>query len=172
MIDAGVFQPGDHVELIEGEILAVTPQKSPHATAVQLAGEALRQAVLGMTACVREEKPLAVDAESEPEPDIAVVSGSPRDYRADHPTHAWLIVEVAESSLTYDRRTKGPLYARAGIAEYWIVNLPDGRLEVYRDPLQTQTGWDYRVVQILMPTDVIHPLAMPDATIPVADLLP
>jgi Uma2 family endonuclease len=83
-----------------------------------------------------------------------------------------LIVEVADTSLRLDRQQKGALYARAGIAEYWIVNLPDGILEVYREPVQTSTGWGYRLVQSLRRTDVVSALAQPGVSLQVADLLP
>src|SRR5438309_4698604 len=98
MIDAGVLTTSDHVELVDGEIVTMTPQKSRHATAVSLAGIALSRA-FGHDVFVRTQLPLALDVMSEPEPDIAVVAGSPRDYRDNHPSTALLILEVADSSL-------------------------------------------------------------------------
>ncbi len=89
---------------------------------------------------------MALDDESEPEPDISVVAGDPRDYRDAHPQRPALVVEVALSRLSFDREHKGSLYARAGIADYWIVNLPDRRVEVYRDPVPDAGavfGWRY-----------------------------
>ena len=136
MIDAGVLTPEDRVELIDGDIIAVTPQKSRHATAVSLAGTALRQA-FGDDVHVRSQLPLALDRTSEPEPDIAVVAGSPRDYRDAHPSTALLIVEIADTSLEFDRTKKAALYARAGILDYWIVNLVDEVVEVHGNPQRT-----------------------------------
>jgi Uma2 family endonuclease len=116
MIDAGVLTTEDHVELIDGEIVTMTPQKSRHATAVWLAQIAIGRA-FGEPFGVRTQLPLALDPGSEPEPDIAVVTGSPRDYSDEHPSTAVLIVEVADASLAFDRTVKASLYARAGIPD-------------------------------------------------------
>lgn len=174
MVAAGVFPPGDPVELIDGEILAMTPQGSAHATTVLLTAQAL-QIAFGTGTHVRVQMPLALDPASEPEPDLAVVSGSPRDYRDAHPSSALLVVEVADTTLDYDREQKGSLYARAGIAEYWIVNLSDRRLEVYRDPAplsQARYGWGLRTVRHHNSGERVAPLAVPQASVAVADLLP
>jgi Uma2 family endonuclease len=103
------------------------------------------------------------------------VRGTPRDYRDAHPTTPVLVVEVAESSLAFDRQHKGGLYARAGVADYWIVNLVNRVLEVYREPAaipSTPHGWQYRGAQTLAPAAIVSPLAVPSATIRVGDLLP
>ena len=171
LIDQGTFGPEERLELVNGEILAMTPQKSLHTTAVHLVHEALRQAFLP-PAHVRLQSPIALDPASEPEPDLLVVPGGIRDYAAVHPKTGLLVVEVAESSLTYDRQTKRPLYARAGIPEYWIVNLVDRVLEVYREPEERDGQWDYRLVQWLNPGDPICPMAAADAVFPVSTLLP
>jgi Uma2 family endonuclease len=118
--------------------------------------------------------PIALDPESEPEPDLAVVSGGPRDY-TDHPSRPALVVEVADSSLALDREHKGSLYARARLPEYWIVNLVGRVLEVYREPgldAGAQYGWAYRALLTLRADEHVTPLAAPSARIPVADLLP
>src|SRR5262245_20020766 len=120
MIVAGIFGPEERVELLDGEILYVSPQESPHATGISLTLDALIRA-FGDSFYVRCQLPLALDPHSEPEPDITVVRGRPRDFRDHHPETALLVVEVADSSLAHDRRRKGSLYARAGIEEYWIV---------------------------------------------------
>ena len=124
---------------------------------------------------VRLHSPLALDAESEPEPDVAVVAGAPRDYLGVHPTTAVLVVEVADSSLRLDRRLKGGLYARAGLPDYWIVNLAEGVVEVHRHPqavADAPHGAGYRSVEVLRPPATVAPLAAPDRPIRVADLLP
>ncbi len=133
LVGAGGLDPNSRVELVDGEILDMAPQASLHATGVRLAEDALRVAY-GNQFDVRAQLPLAIDGCSEPEPDLAVVTGSPRDYRDAHPTTAVLIVEVADSSLQFDRTRKLALYARNGIPDYWILNLIDGMLEVHRDP--------------------------------------
>ena len=170
MIEASIFAPGDHVELVEGEIVTMTPQNGPHAMAVRLAQRAL-DAAFGPGFDVRSQLPLALSCESEPEPDVAVVAGSPRDYPG-HPTTALLVVEVADTSLSYDRKTKGPLYASAGITDYWIVNVVDRIVEVYREPVETSAGWAYRLISRHGAGDTVSPLACPGAAITVADLLP
>lgn len=170
MIEAGVFEPGERIELIDGEIVTMTPQNGPHAMAVRLAQRAL-EATFGSHYDVRSQLPLALGRKSEPEPDVAVVVGSPRDYPR-HPTTALLVIEIADTSLGYDRKTKGPLYARAGIAEYWIVNLVDGIVEVYREPVAADGGWAYRLISRHGIGDTVAPLAGPGATIPIVDLLP
>ncbi len=174
MVEAGVFAPGERVELIDGEVLAMTPQGSLHATAVRLVEEALRTA-FGGGHDVRVQMPLALDPSSEPEPDVAVVQGSPRDYRDAHPTSPLLVVEVGDATLDYDRGNKASLYARAGIADYWLLNLLDRRLEVYRAPApdpQSRYGWAYRTVRSYGAGDRISPLAAPAALARVDDLLP
>ena len=174
MVECGIFPPGERVELIDGEIIEMSPQKSGHATAIRLTEEALRLA-FGAGYDVRVQMPLALDPLSEPEPDVAVVRGSPRDYRDAHPASALLVVEVADTTLSYDREQKGSLYARAGVADYWILNLSEGRLEVFRDPIamaQARYGWIYRTVGYYTAGEQVSPLAAPQAVVPVADLLP
>jgi len=173
LVDLGVFD-GDPVELIAGQLMVAEPQNSPHATAVGAADDALR-AALPPGFIVRAQMPMAVDADSVPEPDLAVVPGCRTDYRRAHPTSATLVIEVADSSLEFDRREKGSLYARAQVAEYWIINLVDRVLEVYRDPardLAAPHGWGYRSVSAAASPAVVTPIALPSARIRVSDLIP
>src|SRR5437867_1487161 len=174
MIRAGIFAPEERVELIDGEILYVSPQDSPHAVAICLTPNALQRA-FGAEFHVRVQLPLALDPHSEPEPDITVVQGTPRDYVDHHPEIPALLVEVADSSLAHDRARKGSLYARAGVADYWIVNLVDGCLEVYRDPVPSSEawyGWEYASARRYRPEESVAPLAAPESPVKVADLLP
>lgn len=123
---------------------------------------------------VRGQGPLALDEESEPEPDLAVVPGSFRDYQTGHPSRPVRVVEVSESSLALDREHKGSLYARAGLADYWIVNLPERALEMYRDPEPDPAApFDcrYRSVTVLGRGASIAPLVLPGQRIPIAELL-
>jgi Uma2 family endonuclease len=124
---------------------------------------------------VDSQLPVALDDYSEPEPDAAVVRGDPRDYREGHPTRPALIVEVAESRLAFDRREKASLYARAGITDYWVLNLVDRVVEVHREPVVEDPapyGFGYRSITRLAPPSTVTPLAAPSAAIPVVDLLP
>lgn len=173
LVADGFFRAGDSIELLGGQLIVAEPQGSRHFAAVRAAEEALR-AALGPGWEVRGQGPLALDPESEPEPDLAVVPGSFRDYQAAHPSRPVLVVEVAESSLLLDREHKGSLYARAGLADYWIVNLPERRLEIYREPApdaEAAFGWRYRSVVVPEVDTWVSPLAMPAARVRVADLL-
>jgi Uma2 family endonuclease len=120
----------------------------------------------------REHAPLAVDDDSEPEPDVAMVAGEPRMHYAAHPSTAALVVEVADSSVRCDRRLKAELYARNRLPEYWIVNLTDASVEVHRDPRLARGAWRYRALRVLRPPATVTPLGAPGSVIAVADLLP
>jgi Uma2 family endonuclease len=173
MVDAGIFGPDDRVELLDGLLIAREPQGGLHAMAVGLVSAALERA-FGKQHHVRQEKPVALDDLSEPEPDVVVVRGNLRDFR-EHPSSPVLIVEVADSSLRHDRVRKGALYARAGVAEYWVLNLIDEVLEVYRDPVREPpraSAAKYGAVRLLKRNATISPLAAPRARIRVASLLP
>lgn len=172
-VDLGIFV-GERLELLDGLLVVQEPQGSPHAAIVAHIGQVLASA-FGPGWHPRLHSPLALDDDSEPEPDVAMVAGAPRDYVRAHPSTAALVVEVADSSLRLDRRLKGGLYARAGLPEYWILNLVDGVLEAHREPhpaADAAYGWVYRFVDILRPPATVTPLAAPGARIPVADLLP
>jgi len=172
LVDLGMFE-GERLELLDGLLVLREPQGSPHAATVSLIGQVVATA-FGSGWHPRLQMPLALDDESEPEPDVAVVTGAPRDYLDAHPATAALVVEVAESSLRLDR-VKSGLYARAGIQDYWIVNLVERVLEVHRDPhveADAPHGSVYRSVEILRPPAMVTPLAAPTALIRVADLLP
>lgn len=174
LIEAGIFRPGESVELLGGDLMVSEPQGSAHYTAIGLVEDALR-AALGPGWLVRSQGPVALTDDSEPEPDVAVTRGSRRDYSHDHPSRAALIVEVAESSLALDREHKGSLYARAGVADYWILNLVDRVLEVYRGPIEdpaVRFGWRYASTEVLAPGSSATPLVAPAAPIAVSDLLP
>ena len=172
MIDAGIFGPEDRVELLDGLLVAREPQGARHAVIVMLVRVAIEIA-FGRGFHVREEKPVALDELSEREPDIVVVPGQIRDYFGGHPSRPVLVVEVAETSLGLDRTRKGALYARAGIADYWVVNVKDEVLEVYRDPVHlADESWKFDSVQLLRRNAVVTPLAAPRARIRVASLLP
>jgi Uma2 family endonuclease len=174
LVETGALDSGDRVELLDGLVVVREPQGSRHAVVVDLVIAALERA-LGEDYYVRGDKPLALDDVSEPEPDVAVVRGHPRDYLDAHPAAPVLIVEVADTSLADDRIRKGGLHARAGIADYWIVNLVDNVLEVYRRPERApsgRSGWRYRGVRLFGRNAMIALLVAPRARIRVAALLP
>jgi Uma2 family endonuclease len=174
LVDRGVFEPGDRIELIDGLLLVSEPQSSPHYTAIRLVERALARA-FGDGWDVRTQAPIALDDASEPEPDVAVVRGHLRDYAVSHPADPVLVVEVAAASLDFDREHKASLYARAGRPEYWIVNLVDRVLEVRREPANEPSapyGWDYALVDVLGPADQVSTLGAPAIQIAVGDLLP
>jgi Uma2 family endonuclease len=176
LAEAGVFRPDERVELLDGEIYTVSPHGPAHASTVHIVAELLGRA-FKPDCHARAQVPIVAEADerSEPEPDVAIVRGTLRDYLDEHPSHPLLVVEVAYSSLAHDREVKGPIYARARIADYWIVNLVDAVLEVYRDPApepHSKTGWAYRSKQTLAKSDRVRPLAAPSTELAVSDLLP
>jgi Uma2 family endonuclease len=172
LIDVGVLHEDDPIELLEGCLVVAEPHHTPHATSIDLVGEALRQA-FGVGWRVRVQLPLGLRADSEPEPDVAVVRGDARDFLADHPATAALVVEIADASLELDRQLKARIYARAGITDYWIVNLIDRVVEVHRDPVVAgRRGSRYRDVTVMAASERIVPLAAPFSSILIADLLP
>ena len=145
LVTRGVLQPDDRVELLEGVIVAEPPMDPPHASGITRVDRALRRA-LGERVIIRVQQPFIVGGYSVPEPDVAVVPGTEADYDTQHPTQALLIVEVAASSLPQDRLTKSRIYAAAHVPEYWVVNLRDRCVEVFRDPdavnrMYRAAGW-------------------------------
>src|SRR5215203_2290263 len=169
MAAQGFFPPGQRVELVEGIVYDMTPQNSFHATAYRLTQEALRTVFPpGSNHEIRGQLPLALSDDSQPEPDVAVVFGTIRDYRERHPVTALLIVEIADSSLLHDRKRKIPLYARHGIPEAWLLNLVRRVLEVYRNPVDGI----YQTRMVLREGDTVSPVGRPDCSIAVGDLLP
>jgi Uma2 family endonuclease len=163
-----------HVELIEGQVIHMSPMGSEHATGVALAAKAVEQA-FGTGYFVRWQMPFGVGEFSEPEPDVAVIAGDIRDYTAAHPTSAVLIIEVADTSLAYDRTEKASLYAKAGVTDYWILNLVNRQLEVCREIVpdsEAPYGFAYANKTVLTVADQVTPLALSHITIAVVDLLP
>jgi Uma2 family endonuclease len=174
LIELGVLHEDERIELIGGQMIVAEPKGTPHSTSVALTADVLRVA-FGVGWLVRQQDPVALDDDSEPEPDIVVVPGTPRDYLGEHPRRPALVVEVSESSLRFDRSYKGSVYARAAVADYWIVNLLDRVLEIRRRPIAAPSarfGWRYAELKIVRAGGVAAPLAKPDAAIAVADLLP
>jgi Uma2 family endonuclease len=173
LVDLGIFE-GEPIELIGGQLVVAEPQGAYHVSAISKVDYALR-AMLPPGWLVRVQAPISLDDESEPEPDLAVVPGAPGDYHDAHPSRPALLIEVADSSLAFDRERKGSLYARAGVADYWIVNLVDRALEVHREPVPDAAAahdWRYASIVRLGPSASVTALAFADRRILVSDLLP
>jgi Uma2 family endonuclease len=159
--------------LVEGQILEMPKPNPAHDTSVGLTDYALKQ-VFASGYWVRVQMALVLGLSTDPVPDVAVVPGLPRDY-TDHPRSALIVVEVAESSLSYDTREKANLYAASGVLDYWVVDLVNRQLIVFRDPARDAVqlyGAAYRSRTVLDPAKTASPLAAPQATILVGDLLP
>ena len=174
LFEAGFFAPDARLELIEGQVFEKMSQNEPHARAIMLVQYKLME-VFATGYLVRMQIPLILGESSKPEPDAAVVRGSLRDGNTALPSTAELVVEISDSTLVQDQQTKAALYARAGIAEYWIVNLVERTLEVRRQPsvmANELLGHGYRSTQILLPGERIAPLSAPDTEIGVDELLP
>src|SRR5256712_10783676 len=145
LLAEGGLTADDRVELLEGRIVAIASESPRHATGIQRASEVLSLAV-GSRAVVRVQLPLVAGRYSVPAPDVAVLAGLKSDYVDTHPTTALLVVEIADTTLAQDRITKAAIYAAAGIPEYWIVNLRNDHVEVFRGP--DPRARRYRVMRI------------------------
>jgi Uma2 family endonuclease len=171
MGEAGLFTD-QKVQLIDGEIVVLSPQSPQHYLALERIAGVLEGVFAGHW--IRTQGPLALGLAAEPEPDVSVVTGAPEDYGDDHPHEAVLVVEVSKTTLAFDRREKASLYASAGIPEYWIVNLVDSQVEVYRDPVRDpnqRSGARYAAVSIFKLGESIVPIAAPEAVVAVTVLL-
>jgi len=170
--DLGFFRD-QKAELLEGVIMVASPQIPPHFTVLNRAADRLAL-VFSTGFHVRRQGPVDLGPHSEPEPDVAVVAGSWEDFAQAHPTIVALILEVSDSTFRSDRRRKGSLYAKAGIQDYWIANLVQWQLEIYRDLQPDATaryGFSYANRTIHALTDEVVALAAPETRILVADLM-
>lgn len=170
MAETGVLARGERVELIDGEIVPMSPQNLPHSLAT---GKSTTVFVRNFAAShiVRCQCPLTLANDCEPEPDFAVVTPAHLEsctQQGIHPSRPDLVMEISDSSVNYDTVEKAELYARAGIPEYWVLNLRSRKLEVRRD---ASTG-AYTSVTLLNETELVYPWFAPDCKIRVAELLP
>jgi Uma2 family endonuclease len=167
MAQAGILSEDDRVELLEGEIVQMTPIGSRHADCVDRLTQRFVER-LARRAIVRVQNPIRLGARSEPQPDLALLKPH-RSYAEAHPgpQDVILVVEVADTSAETDRAIKLPLYARAGIPEAWLVDLPGNGLEVYRLP----THLGYQEVQRLGHGESLAPIVFPDLVLRVDDIL-
>jgi len=162
LVASGAFE-GDRVELIRGTLVTMAPNDPDHANPIDLLNRMLVQAI-GDRARVRIQQSVIAADESEPQPDVAIVP--PTSYAKEHPSAALLVIEVASSSLTKDRRVKAPLYAASGFPEYWIVNVREQQVEVFRKPI----AGAYTEASVHGRDATVSPEAFPDIRVPVAAL--
>lgn len=168
MAQTGILKPGVRVELIDGEIIEMSPIGSRHMATVNRLMTFLVPRLLG-TAIVQVQGPIALGDNGEPEPDLVLRRFRDDFYATAPPTKeaTLLVVEVADTSEGYDRRTKGPLYARYGIPELWIVDLNRNRVTRHLDP----TPCGYGTTRVFRRGESLSPLAFPNLTIAVDDIL-
>ncbi len=168
MIDAGVFAEDEHLELLHGILTVRSPQSGPHARIIQrLTGFLVRN--LGEGFDVRVQLPLTLGDDSEPEPDFSIVPHGEEGQGPNHPEHALLVIEIARTSLRFDRRVKAPLYARAGIPEYWLIDVNGRQIEVMRDP--DPSARRYRSHTMVGPDEPLTPVSLPPLSLRGRDLL-
>jgi len=169
LVDEGVLGEDDHVELLEGVIVAGEPQNPPHASGVWRVHRALERAV-GDRAIVRAQLDYIAGHRSAPEPDVAVVPLDPDGYASAHPTQAYGLFEIAYSSLLQDRLTKAPIYARNGVPQYVLINLREDCVENYTAPSAPRRRYLER--SVLRRGDRLTLVAFPDVSLAIDDLLP
>src|SRR5262249_13845979 len=173
-IEIAFFPPSAPIELIGGALAVAERHGVEHKTGHRWTARALSGA-FGPARDLRSTGPIDLDTGTGPERVVAVVCGSVEDYGHADPSRPVLTVEVAVSSLGVDRQRKGSLYARAGLTDYWVLNLVDRTLEVYREPVADSAapfGWRYGGAEVLGVDAHVTPLAAPAASIPIARLLP
>jgi Uma2 family endonuclease len=168
MAETGVLKPDARVELLDGQIIDMSPIGPSHGGAVKRLIRLFGKLSAGRW-LIAAQDPLALDDHSEPEPDLMLLKPAKDDYSSRHPgpEDVFLLIEVADTSLAYDRGEKLPAYARAGVTETWILNLVEQTLEVCRDPQYD----GYGSITILRRGDQARPLAFPDVAVEVAELL-
>nr|WP_263011708.1 MULTISPECIES: Uma2 family endonuclease [unclassified Laspinema] len=174
LTELGFFQEGDRVELIQGEMIQMAAKGTAHTTVTKRLLRALGQR-LGDRATMQIQDPLFLPPNSEPEPDIALVKNRADDYLSGHPTpeDVILVIEIADSSLRYDREVKLPLYAKAGITDYWIFNLVNNTLECYSEPYQdNRETCGYRQRRIVLPDERVSLPGFSDLLLDLAEIFP
>lgn len=169
MLHAGIIAPDERVELIAGQVIPMSAKNPPHAATTLCASDYLKQ-LLADVALVRVQDPVQLNQYSEPEPDIAIVRIEPRKYIDHHPApdEVFLLIEVADTTLETDRRQKAPLYAQAGISEYWILDVNKFQVYVFREP----SGETYTQELILGENATLSLVAFPEIDIQISQLFP
>lgn len=164
LAELGFFAENNRVELIAGEIVQMAAKGTTHSVcSTRLERELFK--LVGERATLRGQEPIIISEDSEPEPDLAIAKNRPDDYLSAHPspTDVLLLVEIADSSLSYDQTVKLPLYAQAGIVDFWIFNLQENCLEAYSEPYQSLQGsFGYRRKLIFLPNETVNLPCFPD----------
>jgi Uma2 family endonuclease len=171
MSDLGILDPNQRTELIAGQIVLMTAKGTPHVLTLRLLATALENALGDRSAVfVSTQDPIRLDNFSEPEPDLAIVKGSILDYDQAHPgaEDIYLVIEIADSTLKQDCEVKDKLYARSNITEYWVVDINNRQVRIFRDPTPTVYGSQL----ILTETHSISPLAFPEIALSIDSILP
>lgn len=174
LIELGLLHEDDHIQLINGELIQMVSKGTAHETCLRKLWKELPK-VIGDRATLQSQAPITLPPNSEPEPDFAIVQNRDDDYFSAHPrpTDVLLVMEVADSSLGYDQDVKIPLYAQAGIADYWIFNLFDNHLECYSEPYQDSQGkYGYSNKRIFLPNQVISFPCFPNLSIDLSRIFP
>ena len=172
--ELGFFGEDDRVELIRGEIIEMPTKKTPHSVCNTLLVQEL-VLLLGKRATVRGQEPIILPSDSEPQPDVAIVKNKQDNYLSSHPQpeDILLVMEIADSSLNYDRETKSSLYAEDNITYYWLFNLINHQLEMYSEPYQNQQGeTGYRFKRIALPNEVVQLPCFPDLSLDLSSIFP
>jgi hypothetical protein len=166
--EAGIFHEDDRVELLDGDIVIMAPIGTRHMKAVRRLNNVMARKY-GGRCLIDAQNPLMIDGHSVPQPDILLLrqSADTRDS-APIPEDVLLLIEVADSSLSYDMRDKRTAYARTGVAEYWLLDLTRNQLHVFRDP----DGQEYRSEQIVSEDGSVAPAAFPDISVTLSEILP
>lgn len=169
MVETGILSTNDRVELLEGQIVKMSPQTPLHVATKKRTYDYLNN-LLASRATVRSESPVTLPPGSEPEPDIAVVAIDPREYSDHHPvpSEIFLLIEVADTTVDSDLKEKAPLYARANIREYWVLDARKRRVHVFREP----KDGTYQLQSVLSEDDALSPLAFPDVSVSFNQLFP
>jgi Uma2 family endonuclease len=174
LAELGFFEEDERVELIKGEIIQMAAKGKSHSTFNRRLIRELTQ-LLGNRATLQNQDPISIPPNSEPEPDLAIVRNRADDYFIHHPkpSDILLVIEISNSTLKYDREVKLPLYAEAGISDYWIFNLIKYCLECYSQPYQDSQGnFDYRRKLILLPNESVKLPSFPDLVLDLSKVFP
>jgi len=166
MIEAEIFGPEERIELVLGQLIPMAAKGSPHSAAVGRTRDLLDERLTRKQAHLRLQEPILLQDHSEPEPDLALVKTDPNYYEAGHPqaSDVFLVIEVADSRLNFDRGVKALAYAQAGIQDYWVLNLRERKLHVYRNPGKSGYGREL----VLLAEESVAPLAFQDCVIAVS----
>jgi Uma2 family endonuclease len=174
LTEIGFFKEDDHIQLINGELIEMVSKGRSHETCLRNLLRELPK-MIGDRGTLQSQAPIIIPPKSEPEPDFAIIKNRDDNYLLSHPqgTDILLVIEVADSSIDYDQKVKIPLYAKAGIVDYWIFNLLDNCLECYSEPYQNKQGqFGYANRRIVLPNQVISLPCFSDLSLDLSKVFP